>query len=47
MRAWRIKKIREEKETFEREKHMIKEIIIKNENKSRELEQADRKLKYD
>ena len=47
MRAWRIKRIREEKEAYEREKQWVKEMIIKNEKERKELEQADRKLKSD
>jgi hypothetical protein len=47
MRAWRIKRIREKKEAYEREKQWVKEMIIKNEKERKELEQADRKLKFD
>ena len=47
MKAWRIKRIREEKEKYEREKQWVKEMIIKNENKSRELEEKANKLNSD
>ena len=42
MRAWRIKRIREEKEAYEREKRWVKEMLIKIEKERRELEEADR-----
>jgi hypothetical protein len=42
MRAWRIKRIREKKEAYEREKLWVKEMIVKIEKERRELEEADR-----
>ena len=42
MRAWRKKRIREEKEAYEREKQWVKEMIIKIEKEKRELKEADR-----
>lgn len=42
MRAWRIKRIREEKEAYEREKQWVKEMVVKIEKERRELEEADR-----
>ena len=47
MRAWRIKKIREEKEKYEREKKWVAEMIIKNEKERKELEEKANKLKSD
>jgi hypothetical protein len=47
IRAWRIKRIREEKEAYEREKRWVKEMIIKNEKESRELEEKANKLNSD
>ena len=38
MRAWRNKRIREEKEPYEREKQWVKEMIIKIEKERREME---------
>jgi hypothetical protein len=47
MRAWKIKRIREEKEAYELEKEWVREMIIKNKNDSRELDEAGKKLKSD
>jgi hypothetical protein len=44
MRAWRIKRIREEKEKYEREKQWVKEMIIKNEKERKVLEEKANKL---
>ena len=42
MRAWRIKRIREEKEAYEREKQWVKDMIIKNDNERIENEKNRR-----
>ena len=47
MKAWRIKRIWEEKEKHEREKQQVQEMKITNDLRSKELDEADKKLKFE
>ena len=47
MRKVRSNKIKKEKEEYERDKQLVAEMKIKNQQKTRELEEADKKLRED
>ena len=47
MRAWRLKRIREEQEAYEREKEWVKETSIKIVKEREKLDEAGKQLKSD